>query len=118
LSHPAGRKAPQVLFEPAFRASLVTATQSQADLAARVTAMPGLVMCWKANLVCGQAGKTFVVDDFKTDQLLAKGALTAPELGQMLRDRKITIFTDRLTSPFTLPQASPAAPQKANAVSK
>lgn len=108
----------QVLFEPAFRASLVAATQSQADLAARVAAMPGLVMCWKANLVCRQAGKAFVVDDFKTDQLLAKGAFTAPELGQMLRDRKITIFTDGLTSPFTLPQASPADPQNANAVSK
>jgi hypothetical protein len=75
-------------------------------------------MCWKANLVCRQAGKAFVVDDFKTDQLLAKGAFTAPELGQMLWDRKITIFTDGLTSPFTLPQASPADPQEVNAVPK
>jgi hypothetical protein len=108
----------QVLFDPAFRASLAAATQRQADLAARVAAMPGLVMCRNANLVCRQAGKAFAVDDFKTDQLLATGAFTAPELGQMLRDRKITIFTDGLTSPFALPQASPADPQKANAVSK
>jgi hypothetical protein len=118
LSSSGRQESAQVLFEPAFRASLVAATQSQADLAARVAAMPGLVMCWKANLVCRQAGKAFVVDDFKTDQLLAKGAFTAPELGQMLWDRKITIFTDGLTSPFTLPQASPADPQNANAVSK
>src|SRR5215217_2898430 len=93
----------QVLFEPAFRASLVAATQSQADLAARVAAMPGLVMCWKAIWYAGRPERHSWSMTSKPT-LLARGALTAPELGQMLRDRKITIFTDGLTSPFTLPQ--------------
>ena len=75
--------------------------------AAIVTVMPGLVMCWNANLVCRQAGKAFAVDDFKTDQLLATGGFTAPEIGQMLRDR----FTGGLTSPFALRLELPASPE-------
>ena len=74
-------------------------------------------MCWNVNLVCRQAGKAFAVDDFKTDQLLATGGFTAPEIGQMLRDRKINIFTGGLTSPFALRLELPASPEAPRAAS-
>jgi len=82
----------QVLLSEKFRSDRIAATQAQADLAARITATPGAVMCWRINLVCRQAGKEFVVDDFKTEQFVATGRFSEAEVAQMLRDRQITVL--------------------------
>jgi hypothetical protein len=82
----------QVLFNPEFRASLYAAEASQIDMAARVATIPGLVLCKKSNLLCRQAGKEFVVDDFKTDQMLATEHYTQPEIDAIIRGRGITVF--------------------------
>ena len=82
----------QVLFSPEFRSSHYAAAQSQRDTVARVAAMPGLVMCKNNNLLCRQAGKEFVVDDFKIDQFIATGRFTEADIEGMLRARHITAF--------------------------
>ena len=84
----------QVLFSDRFRSEKIAATLAQADFAARIMATPGAVMCWKTNLVCRQAGKEFIVDDFKTDQLVATGQFSEDEVFQMLQDRQITILRE------------------------
>jgi hypothetical protein len=82
----------EVLFSPAFREAHYAAEQKHTDMAARVAAIPGSVFCRKANLICRDAGKEFVVDDFKTDQMIALGKLTQDEIDSLIESRGITIF--------------------------
>lgn len=82
----------EVLFNPAFRSSYAAEAQRQTAMIIEVSAMPGLVTCLNNNVLCRRAGKAFAVDDFKTDQFVATGRFTVPEVDQMLRDRGITVF--------------------------
>jgi hypothetical protein len=82
----------EVLFSPAFRASFQATEQKRAEMAARVAAIPGPVFCRMDNLLCRQAGKAFVVDDFKTDQMIATGRFTESEIDTLIKELGITIF--------------------------
>jgi hypothetical protein len=81
-----------VLFSPDFRGSFRTAQQRSLDAAARIAAIPGLVYCEGNNLLCLRAGKPFVVDDFKTAELVATGRITPQGLLKLLKQRQITVF--------------------------
>lgn len=81
-----------VMFNPEFRAHYKVAADSMAAVAVSVSMIPGAVYCKQHNLVCRAAGKTFVVDDFKTDQLLATGRATQADIAAMLDARGITVI--------------------------
>ncbi len=82
----------EVLTDPAFRASFYAAEKSRAAMTAQVAAIPGPVFCKKDNLLCRRAGKEFVVDDFKTDQMVATGKFREADVEELIRNRGITIF--------------------------
>jgi hypothetical protein len=82
----------EVLIDPAFRASFYAAEKSRAAMTAQVAAIPGPVFCKKDNLLCRRAGKEFVVDDFKTDQMVATGKFSEADVEELIRNRGITIF--------------------------
>lgn len=81
-----------VMFNPEFRAHYKAAADSMAAVAASVSKIPGAVYCKQRNLVCWVAGKTFVADDFKTEQLLATGRATQADIAAMLDARGITVI--------------------------
>lgn len=81
-----------VLFSPQFRASVYDAEQTQIDAAVQVALIAGPVLCRKDNLLCRRAGKAFVVDDFKTDQMTASGLFSEEDIGQLIKSRGITVF--------------------------
>lgn len=81
----------QVLLDPQFRADYAATAEIMAAAAASVSKIPGPVYCKQNNLICRAAGKTFVVDDFKTDQLLATGRATEADIFAMLQNRGITV---------------------------
>ena len=93
-----------VMFNPEFRAHYKTAAASIAAVAASVSKIPGAVYCKQNNLVCRAAGKTFVVDDFKTDQLLATGKATQADIAAMLDARGITVIESPALLVATAPQ--------------
>ena len=82
----------EVLIDPTFRASFYAAEKSRAAMAAQVAAIPGPVFCKQDNLLCRRAGKEFVVDDFKTDQMVATGKFSEADVEKLIRSRGITIF--------------------------
>ncbi|MET3970308.1 hypothetical protein [Bradyrhizobium sp. S3.9.1] len=81
----------QVLLDPQFRARYATAAAAMTAAAVSVSKIPGAVYCMKNNLICRAAGKSFVVDDFKMDQLLATGKATEADLSAMFQNRGITV---------------------------
>ncbi|MEO6842661.1 MAG: glycosyltransferase family 39 protein [Bradyrhizobium sp.] len=87
-----------VLLSPEFRSLGPKAQQMVRNEADRVAAIPGDVFC-SNKVVCRAAGKPFVVDEFKTEELVATGKATAAEISALLRDRHISVFiSDRNTS--------------------
>ncbi|MGO4717199.1 hypothetical protein [Bradyrhizobium sp. 2TAF24] len=80
-----------VLFSPDFRATFVQAAAVTRQEAARVAALPGAVSC-DNKVLCRMAGKPFVVDEFKLDQMLAKGVATPAVIDEMLAARGISRF--------------------------
>ncbi|MGY4357717.1 hypothetical protein BjapCC829_32395 [Bradyrhizobium barranii] len=80
-----------MLLDPQFRARYATAAAAMTAAAVSVSKIPGAVYCMKNNLICRAAGKSFVVDDFKTDQLLATGKATEADLSAMFQNRGITV---------------------------
>jgi hypothetical protein len=78
-----------ILFDPHYRALFAQHAAAVRREAARIAQIPGLVAC-DIKLICRMAGKPFVVDDFKTEQLVATGALTQAGLDALLRQRGIT----------------------------
>lgn len=81
----------QVLLDPQFRARYAASAEVMAAAAASVSKIPGPVYCKQNNLICRAAGKAFVVDDFKTDQLLATGKATESDIGALIRRGGITV---------------------------
>jgi hypothetical protein len=80
-----------VLLSPQFRSVLPAAQQTVRDEAAQVAAMPGDVFC-RNKVVCRAAGKPFVVDEFKMEELVATGKATDADIAALLKDRHIGIF--------------------------
>jgi hypothetical protein len=81
-----------VLFNPQFRVDYAARAAEMTAAAVVVSRMPGQVYCRLNNLVCRAGGKAFVVDDFKTDQLLATGNATAHDIDEMFKARGITVI--------------------------
>ena len=87
-----------VLLSPQFRSSFVAGQQTVRDEAARVATMPGDIFC-RNKLVCRAAGKPFVVDEFKMEELVATGKATDADIAALLNDHHIRVF---VSDPRTL----------------
>ncbi|MCK1712159.1 hypothetical protein, partial [Bradyrhizobium sp. 143] len=72
-----------------FRQSIYMSERNVLSEAGTVAATQGDVACF-VKLVCRQAGKPFVVDEFKTDELVATGRATPADIAAMFRARGIT----------------------------
>jgi hypothetical protein len=81
----------KVLFNPDFRSQLHAGERAVRTDADRVAAMPGNVYCTN-KIVCRLAGKPFVVDDFKVEQMVATRAITQLQLDHVLASREILTF--------------------------
>jgi hypothetical protein len=58
---------------------------------AQVAVMQGDVFCHN-KVVCRAAGKPFVVDEFKMEELVATGKATDADIAALLKDRHIGVF--------------------------
>jgi hypothetical protein len=85
-----------LFFFPDFRSQLPAGERSVRTEADRVEAIPGDVYC-SNKVVCRLAGKPFVVDDFKVEQMVATGSVTKQQLDDMLKSRKIVTFDSGVT---------------------
>jgi hypothetical protein len=74
-----------------FRSSVAASERNVIDDVARVVDIPGDVSC-TVKVVCRLAGKRFVHDEFKTEELVATGSATEADIAAMLRSRGITPF--------------------------
>lgn len=76
-----------------FRSSVYENQRNVLSEAAQVAAMSGDVAC--ANKVaCRLAGKPFVADEFKLEELVLTGKATEAEVVSMLDARQISLFSD------------------------
>jgi hypothetical protein len=97
-----------VLLSPQFRSVLQAAQQTVRDEAEQVTAMPGDVFC-RNKVVCRAAGKPFVVDEFKMEELVATGKATDADIAALLKERDINVFvSDPKTMPSSVDTSLPA----------
>jgi hypothetical protein len=80
-----------VLFRPQFRSLLRAGQQTVRDEAAQVAAIQGDVFCHN-KVVCRAAGKPFVVDEFKMEELVATGKATDADIAALLKQRHINVF--------------------------
>ena len=78
-----------VLFDPDYRAEVHRHAALVQREVARVAAISGLVGC-SNKVVCRMAGKDWVVDDFKIEEIVKTGLITQARLDQIMRQRKIT----------------------------
>ncbi|MGY4459864.1 hypothetical protein [Bradyrhizobium sp. LB13.1] len=81
----------KVLFDSQFRTRYAVLADIMTAAAVSVSKIPGAVYCKQNNLICRAAGKGFVVDDFKTDQLLATGKASEADIVAMFQSRGITV---------------------------
>jgi hypothetical protein len=80
-----------LLMSSDFRSSIYESQNNVLSEAARVAAMPGDVAC-SIKVVCRLAGKPFVVDEFKMEELIATGKATTEDMAGMFANRHITPF--------------------------
>jgi len=71
-----------------FSASLHTSERNTSLEAEKVAAIPGDASCF-TKLVCRIAGKPFVVDEFKTGEMIETGRVTQTEMSEVLAAHKI-----------------------------
>jgi hypothetical protein len=83
-----------ILFDPGFRTQFEASEQAARAEANSVSQIPGDVYC-NNKVICRLAGKPFVVDGFKVEQMIATHLVTKAELDEMLKARKITTFNSR-----------------------
>ncbi|MGH6678358.1 MAG: hypothetical protein ACREDL_05350, partial [Bradyrhizobium sp.] len=80
-----------ILLSPTFRDHFEVAERATAKEAVEVAGIPGPVYC-TVKIVCRMAGKPFVVDDFKTDEMLATHEASRSQLAELIKSRHITTF--------------------------
>ncbi|WP_298267927.1 hypothetical protein [uncultured Bradyrhizobium sp.] len=80
-----------VLFDPQFAEQFAKRERTIEREAAQVTAIEGDVYC-PIKTICRSAGKPFVVDDFRIEEMLATGLIEQNELDKLLAVRNITTF--------------------------
>jgi hypothetical protein len=78
-----------------FRTSLYVSEKNTFHEAESVAASPGDASCF-TKLVCRLAGKPFVVDEFKTGELIETGKATQAEISEMLAAQKIRWFPEAI----------------------
>ncbi|GAC1627140.1 MAG: hypothetical protein NVS4B4_10440 [Bradyrhizobium sp.] len=81
----------RILVDPHFRSEIYALERSVRADADRVANLSGSVYCTN-KLVCRLAGKAFVADDFKVEQMTATRAIARAQLDQILRSQNITTF--------------------------
>ncbi|WP_157817228.1 hypothetical protein [Bradyrhizobium sp. SK17] len=80
-----------VLFDPQFAEQFAKRERTIEREAAQVTAIKGDVYC-PIKTICRSAGKPFVVDDFRIEEMLATGLIEQNELDKLLAVRNIATF--------------------------
>jgi hypothetical protein len=78
-----------VLLSPDFRSSLNDRISVMKAETARISAIPGPVVCEVVPLACRFAGKAFVFDAFTVGQLVAAGRISQAELSKKISDGKL-----------------------------
>jgi hypothetical protein len=87
-----------ILTDPHFRSQLYAGERSVRAEADRLASVPAGVFCTN-KVVCRLAGKPFVVDDFKVEQMVATRAITKTQLDDLLKRLNIvSIKSDVLTT--------------------
>ena len=74
-----------------FRSAVAAKQRSVIADVAEVVDIPGDVSC-SVKVVCRLAGKRFVLDEFKTEELVATGSASKADIAAMMRSRGITRF--------------------------
>lgn len=77
-----------LILSPDFRQSVYATERNALSRAKAVAAMPGDVACL-TKLICRQAGKPFVVDEFKTDEMVVTGRATPDDIKVLLAANQI-----------------------------
>lgn len=95
------QEAALVALSPEFRDSLYASERNVLSEANTVAAIPGNVAC-TVKLVCRQAGKPFVVDEFKTDEMVATGKFAPADIAALLSARHISVH----------PKTQPTGPEQ------
>ncbi len=83
-----------------FSASLYTSERNTLLEAEKVAAIPGDASCF-TKLVCRIAGKPFVVDEFKTGEMIETGRVTQTEMSEAVAVHKIRWIPTALAQPNT-----------------
>ncbi|WP_404551742.1 hypothetical protein [Bradyrhizobium niftali] len=85
-----------------FRQAVQSSERKVLDEAAAVSTIPGDVACF-IKLVCRRAGKRYVVDDFKTEEMVTMGKTTPAGVVELLQARGITWYpsTEAILAPDT-----------------
>jgi hypothetical protein len=78
-----------VLLSPDFRSSLNDRISVMKAETARISAIPGRVVCDVVPLACRLAGKPFVFDAFTVGQLVAAGRISQSELSEKISAGKL-----------------------------
>lgn len=76
-----------------FRSSFYANQRNVLNESAQVAAMSGDVVCTN-KVVCRLAGKPFVADEFKLEELVATGNATTADVASMLEARQISSFAN------------------------
>lgn len=82
-----------VFSSAAFSSYFYAGARDVAKEASEVSSIPGDVFCTN-KLVCRLAGKPFVADDFKLEEMVSTGRSTQDQIETMLRERGITRFNN------------------------
>ncbi|MET4297036.1 hypothetical protein ABIB06_007822 [Bradyrhizobium sp. LB8.2] len=96
-----------LLLSPEFREAVYSSERNVLREARVVATISGDVTC-TVKLICRHAGKPFVVDEFKTDELVATGKTTDADIGELLTARRITVH----------PKQGPTGPEANTLISR
>lgn len=80
-----------LLLSPQFRSYFDVGTHEVKAEAAAISAIPGPVYC-SNDVICRLAGKAYVVDEFKVEELLKTGRISFDGLADKIRHDQITAF--------------------------
>jgi hypothetical protein len=84
-----------LLFSENFRDSLHASQNNVLRESERVAGISGDVAC-ATKLVCRYAGKSFAVDEFKTEEMIATGKATSAEISAAFDAHRIRLFPNTL----------------------
>jgi hypothetical protein len=80
-----------LFLSPNFKSSFYEGEQEVTKEVAEITSMRGRVFC-SNKIVCRLAGKPFVVDDFKIEEMISTGINTEAQMSKLLKLRRIVFF--------------------------